>query len=361
MNCKHEDRVECSFLLWQPKAHWIFQAFEDVCRVHLVQHILESNKHAWHRRNSHRVSGCWGVYTHTHTCMQREKSVRMRSFFLNAWRIYESLPEMGLDFNFSSQLLFYIACDELWFEEHFKCHDIATPFLSCQVDVTEFSLAKCLADFEIGKAPTLCWGWHGGAGVEIGVGVRVGRWCSRFRKCLIACCWRNWSIGWEWRSRVLWDDHVRFNVWKDEGERERERARWWITKKQHNTTQDRIRQDRAGQDKTRQDKSSWQMNEWWGSDKYELEKVRHSVCAFPTLILGLALGLTFILICVCLCWLPCLCAVRVHSRLLISPVPWGEMGFEVVHIEPVSILCGAQCVSERHIWLPACALGHRMV
>jgi hypothetical protein len=65
------------------------------------------------------------------------------------------MPQMGLNFNLSSQLMLDACFEQLRLLEDFERNNVLGSFLSCEVHGTEFPPSERLANFEIIKAPLL--------------------------------------------------------------------------------------------------------------------------------------------------------------------------------------------------------------
>lgn len=60
---------------------------------------------------------------------------------------------MGLDFNFSLELVVHLGLPDLVFEQHLQGHNKQRTFLPGQIHLAEFSLSQATADVKILQFP----------------------------------------------------------------------------------------------------------------------------------------------------------------------------------------------------------------
>ena len=63
------------------------------------------------------------------------------------------VPKMRLNFNFPAQLVLNLRFLKLGLEEDFQRHDVFTLLFPCEINVSEFPLAKRSSDVEIIEGP----------------------------------------------------------------------------------------------------------------------------------------------------------------------------------------------------------------
>ena len=65
------------------------------------------------------------------------------------------MTQMGLDLNFSAELMLNVSFLELRFEKDLESHDKLGPFLSGQVDIAKLAFTQRSANFKITQLPTI--------------------------------------------------------------------------------------------------------------------------------------------------------------------------------------------------------------
>ena len=65
------------------------------------------------------------------------------------------LPEVRLNLNLSSELMFHLSLDQLRFEEDFQRDDVLALLFSGQVNVSELSFAQRSAYVEVVQSPVV--------------------------------------------------------------------------------------------------------------------------------------------------------------------------------------------------------------